>query len=87
MRAGTRPHAATARASERAHVLGSIWLLLAQKTCEMKRFAGTQAVFVGRSREGFRQNDACCQVTVLLINHQPVSKKFSETRICSRFRH
>ena len=51
MRAGTRPHAATARASERAHVLGSIWLLLAQKTCEMKRFAGTQAVFERAARE------------------------------------
>ena len=50
MRAGTRPHAATARASERAHVLGSIWLLLAQKTCEMKRFAGTQAVFERAAR-------------------------------------
>ena len=45
MRAGTRPHAATARASERAHVLGSIWLLLAHKTSEMKSFAGTRLSF------------------------------------------
>ena len=45
MRAGTRPHWQGARASERAHVLGSIWLLLAQKTCEMKTFTGTQALF------------------------------------------
>ena len=51
MRAGTRPHAATARASERAHVLGSIWLLLAQKTSEMKSFAGTRLSFERAARE------------------------------------
>ena len=50
MRAGTRPHWQGARASECAHVRGSIWLMLATETLEMKSFAGTQAVFERAAR-------------------------------------
>ena len=51
MRTGIRPHWQGARASECARVRGSIWLLLATETPEMKSFAGTQAVFERAARE------------------------------------